>query len=85
MHILYELGREDHQFRLRFNGQFLKDSLTIDDYSLVDNAVLKMVPMTKEYDVSLKSNRDILTSTSRVISVYDTDTIVVTAGRAVSG
>lgn len=55
MHILYELGREDHQFRLRFNGEFLKDSLTLDDYSIVDNAVLKMVPMAKEHDVSWSS------------------------------
>lgn len=52
MHILYELGREDHQFRLRFNGEFLKDSLTLDDYDMVDNAVLKMIPMAKEHDVS---------------------------------
>ena len=53
MHILYELGREDHQFRLRFNGQYLKDSLTIDDYDIKDNAVLKMVPMAKDHDVRI--------------------------------
>lgn len=53
MHILYEFGREDHQFRLRFNGQYLKDSLTLDDYGIVDNAVLKMVPMSKMSDVSI--------------------------------
>ena len=53
MHILYELGREDHQFRLRFNGQYLKDSLTIDDYDIMDNAVLKMVPMAKDHDVRI--------------------------------
>lgn len=53
LHILYEFGREDHQFRLRFNGQYLKDSLTLEDYDIMDNAVLKMVPMSKDSDVSV--------------------------------
>ncbi|XP_067951093.1 uncharacterized protein [Watersipora subatra] len=50
LHVLYEFGREDHQFRLRFNGQYLKDSLTLEDYGIVDNAVLKMIPMSADND-----------------------------------
>lgn len=51
LHILYELGRGDHQFRLRFNGQYLKDGLTLEDYQIMDNAVLKMVAMANDNDV----------------------------------
>ena len=45
LHILYELGYEDLQFRLRFNGQYLRDAYTIADYAIVDNALLKMIPL----------------------------------------
>lgn len=54
MHLLYEFGREDHQFRLRFDGKELKDSLTLDDYHIMNNAVFKMIPMSKDNDVSAK-------------------------------
>lgn len=29
LHILYELGRSDLQFRFRFKGEYLKDALTL--------------------------------------------------------
>ncbi|XP_041377932.1 uncharacterized protein LOC121390227 [Gigantopelta aegis] len=47
LHILYELGKEDHQFRLRYKGQFLRDAFTLDDYAIGDNAIVKMVPMSR--------------------------------------
>ncbi|KAF6017652.1 hypothetical protein EB796_024049 [Bugula neritina] len=50
LHLLYEFGREDHQFRLRFDGKELKDSLTLDDYHIMNNAVFKMIPMSKDND-----------------------------------
>ena len=52
LHILYEISHEDHQFRLRFKGEYLRDGYTIQDYNIVDNAILKMVPLAKATDVS---------------------------------
>ena len=51
LHILYVMGREDHQFRLRFKGQYLRDAYTLDDYRIADRAILKMVPMAKRQEV----------------------------------
>ncbi|CAH1775526.1 unnamed protein product, partial [Owenia fusiformis] len=48
LHILYELGREEHQFRLKFRSEFLRDGFTVEDYKIPDNAVIKMVPMSKK-------------------------------------
>ena len=36
MHVLYELGKPEHQFRLRFKGNYLRDAHTFEvtkDYS----------------------------------------------------
>jgi hypothetical protein len=52
LHILYELGKDDHQFRLRFNGQVMRDAFPISDYNITDNAVVTMIPMGKSKDVS---------------------------------
>ena len=51
LHILYEIGREDHQFRLRYNGQYLRDAFFLEDYNLESNAVIHMVPLSNEKDV----------------------------------
>ncbi|XP_041457956.1 uncharacterized protein LOC121410136 [Lytechinus variegatus] len=50
LHILYVMGREDHQFRLRFKGQYLRDAYTLDDYLIGDRCILKMVPMAKRQE-----------------------------------
>lgn len=50
LHILYEIGREDHQFRLRYNGQYLRDAFFLEDYNLESNAVIHMVPLSNEKD-----------------------------------
>ena len=34
LHILYEMGRGSHQFRLKFKNQYLKDSATIEVCSI---------------------------------------------------
>ncbi|KAM7444435.1 hypothetical protein ABFA07_006950 [Porites harrisoni] len=47
LHILYELGRAEHQFRFRFKGEYLRDGYTFEDYRILDNSVIKMVPMSK--------------------------------------
>lgn len=52
LHILYVMGREDHQFRIRFKGQYLRDAYTLDDYRIADRCILKMVPMAKRQEVS---------------------------------
>ena len=54
LHILYELGHEDHQFRLRFKGQYLRDAYTIEDYAIVENAIIKMVPHSRREEVDLR-------------------------------
>ena len=51
LHILYELGHEDYQFRLRFKGQYLRDAYTIEDYAIVENAIIKMVPHSRREEV----------------------------------
>ena len=54
LHILYEIGREEHQFRLRFNGQYLRDAFYLEDYNLESNSVVHMVPLSdKKDDVGL--------------------------------
>ena len=53
LHILYEIGREDHQFRIRYKGQYLRDAYTIEDYNIIDNSIIKMVPLSKRVDVRI--------------------------------
>lgn len=57
LHILYELGKSDHQFRFRFKGTYLRDAYTFEDYKIMDSSVVKMVPMAK-------SRREILLDTN---------------------
>ncbi|XP_062505978.1 uncharacterized protein LOC134182574 [Corticium candelabrum] len=47
LHILYELGRSDLQFRFRFKGEYLKDALTLKDYGVSDNCVVEFAPLAK--------------------------------------
>lgn len=56
LHVLYELGHDKHQkhqFRLRFNGQYLRDAFTIEDYAIMDSAIVKMVPLSRKVEVSI--------------------------------
>ncbi|XP_045163424.1 uncharacterized protein LOC123527809 [Mercenaria mercenaria] len=50
LHILYEIGREDFQFRLRYNGQYLRDVFCLTDYNIGPNAVVRMVPLSDNRD-----------------------------------
>ena len=54
LHILFDIGKEDFQFRLRYHGQYLRDAYTVSDYALMENALIKMVPLTgrEGHDVS---------------------------------
>ncbi|XP_070562022.1 uncharacterized protein [Ptychodera flava] len=58
LHILHELGRGDHQFRFRYKGQYLRDAYTIEDYKIIDNSIVKMVPMAKRSEsfLDIQSN-----------------------------
>ena len=56
LHMLYEMGRDDHQFRLRFKGQFLRDAYTLEDYHISEYSVLKMVPMARRNEVGQVSS-----------------------------
>ena len=51
LHILYELGKDDHLFRLRYKGQMLRDAFTLQDYEIADNAILTMMPVGKSQEV----------------------------------
>ena len=63
LHALHEIGREDHQFRLRYKGQYLRDAFYLEDYDIGDNAVVKMVPMSKRND-SICDIRSLTSSTT---------------------
>ncbi|KAL8571094.1 hypothetical protein ACOMHN_010555 [Nucella lapillus] len=54
LHILYELGKDHHQFRLRYNGQIMRDSYPICDYNITDNNVVTMIPMGKSKDLLME-------------------------------
>ncbi|XP_071960866.1 uncharacterized protein [Antedon mediterranea] len=56
LHVLYGMARDDHQFRLRYKGQFLRDAYTLEDYKIIDKSIVKMIPMAKKGE-SLKSIR----------------------------
>ena len=51
LHTLYEMGKDDHTFRLRHKGKFLRDAFTVDDYQITDNAILTMVPVGQSQEV----------------------------------
>lgn len=53
LHKLFEIGYPDHQFRLRFKGQYLRDAFTIRDYDIIDNSIIKMIPLSKKADVRI--------------------------------
>ena len=53
LHILYELGRDRDQFRLRYNGEYLRDAYTCTDYNITDNALLKMIPVSTKAQVGV--------------------------------
>ena len=43
-------------FSFRYNGQYLRDAFSLDDYNIEANAVVKMVPLTDDQkDVMLLS------------------------------
>ncbi|KAK2161746.1 hypothetical protein LSH36_110g02022 [Paralvinella palmiformis] len=64
LHILYEVGFENHQFRLRFKGEYLRDAYTVSDYNIVDNGIIKMVSLgNNDEDAS-----DTLTSSNGSVS-----------------
>ncbi|XP_022286351.2 uncharacterized protein LOC111099210 [Crassostrea virginica] len=48
LHKLFEIGFPDHQFRLRYKGQFLRDAFTLRDYEIIDNSVIKMISVSKK-------------------------------------
>lgn len=59
LHILYEIGREEHQFRLRYNGQYLRDAFYLEDYNLESNSVVHMVPLSNKKDDSMSDLRSL--------------------------
>ena len=67
LHILYELGRDRDQFRLRYNGEYLRDAYTCTDYNITDNALLKMIPVSAKAQVGTV---DLAASLPRKTMVY---------------
>ena len=53
LHVLYEIGHAEHQFRLRFNGVYLRDADMVQDYDVMENAILKMITLTKNNDIEV--------------------------------
>ncbi|GFR79789.1 armadillo BTB arabidopsis protein [Elysia marginata] len=54
LHILYELGKDDHLFRLRYKGQMLRDAFTLEDYEIGDNAILTMMPVGRSQEMLME-------------------------------
>lgn len=54
LHILYELGKDDHLFRLRYKGQMLRDAFTLEDYEIGDNSILTMMPVGKSQEMLME-------------------------------
>ncbi|XP_076451548.1 uncharacterized protein LOC143287442 [Babylonia areolata] len=54
LHILYELGKDNHQFRLRYNGQIMRDAYPLSEYDVGDSAVVTMIPLGKSKDVLME-------------------------------
>ncbi|KAL5251969.1 hypothetical protein ACHWQZ_G014942 [Mnemiopsis leidyi] len=71
LHILYEMGRGSHQFRLKFKNQYLKDSATIEDYGIVDSHVINMIPLSNK---SL-TDHPLISSASSLQSRENEDTL----------
>ncbi|XP_076801038.1 uncharacterized protein LOC143445665 [Clavelina lepadiformis] len=46
LHRLHEIGHSNHQFRLRYKGTYLRDAYTLEEYNLLNNAVIHMVPLS---------------------------------------
>ena len=40
LHVLYELGKSDHQFRFRFKGTYLRDAYTFEVKDYLERSVL---------------------------------------------
>ncbi|XP_065842725.1 uncharacterized protein [Oscarella lobularis] len=64
LHILYELGRADLQFRLRYRGEYLKDAVSLSDYKVVDNCVVQLVTLAKDTRTAIDEFHDVGASTS---------------------
>ncbi|XP_052213965.1 uncharacterized protein LOC127832502 [Dreissena polymorpha] len=70
LHILYEIGREQYQFRLRYNGQYLRDAFRLEEYNIEANAVIKMVPLSDQKDDA----SDLRSMTSALTMNFDPET-----------
>ncbi|WAR13742.1 VAC8-like protein [Mya arenaria] len=62
LHILYEIGREQYQFRLRYNGQYMRDAFSLDEYNIEANAVIKMVPLSDDHKDDISDLRSMSSS-----------------------
>lgn len=45
LHRLYEIGHSHHQFRLKYKKTFLRDSYTLEEYQILNNAVIDVIPL----------------------------------------
>lgn len=66
LHILSDISHNiDQFFRLKYNGEYLKDALSLQDYGIDDMSVVKMIPQTQhitETQPMDKPNDEILTA-----------------------
>ncbi|ESO99473.1 hypothetical protein LOTGIDRAFT_231090 [Lottia gigantea] len=50
LHILYDIGKDDHQFKLRYKGEMLRDADYLGDYDINDNAIVSMIPTDSQME-----------------------------------
>jgi len=45
LHRLHEMGHSHRQFRLKYKNTFLRDAYTLEEYRILNNAVITMIPL----------------------------------------
>lgn len=55
LHRLYEIGHSHHQFRLKHNGTYLRDAYTLEEYRILNNTVIHIVPLDeiKKWNINM--------------------------------
>ena len=51
LHKLAEIGHHRHPFRLKFKGEYLKDTLTLEESGIYDTVALELVPLATVQDL----------------------------------
>nr|XP_009860064.1 uncharacterized protein LOC104266168 [Ciona intestinalis] len=73
LHSLHEIGHSNHQFRLQYKGSYLRDAYTLEEYKILNNAVISMIPLNdvSEWNKDLRFHQSTTTTTTTDDQVVD--------------